>query len=124
MRVNIKSKKAFTLVEMIVSIALIALVSVTLLGIIVPASNLQQNAKGLNLTAFDAANELERKIYGMKEGNTDSSTAGYFTSIPGYTIYFTIGATQYECSGTLIESTSEENDKTVNMWAFVPDEVE
>ena len=61
---KLKSKKAFTLVEMIVSIALIALVSIALLGMIVPAANMQGTAESRDMGLNKAAQALEEQAYG------------------------------------------------------------
>ena len=105
-----KSKKAITLVEMIVSIAIIALISVMLLGLLVPAMNMQKWADEANEIAYTAADQVESQIAAMTDSPNPSED----------TLRFTIDSTQYECSGTLVESTQD----GVTVRAFVPDEPE
>jgi type II secretory pathway pseudopilin PulG len=116
---NFKSKKAVTLVEMIVSIAIIALVSIALLGIIVPAVNEQSLAKQRNESIYFAAEEIEKKVYGMGEESTDLSDASFITS-EDHTLTFEIDGDVYDCGGTMLQSTEQESGVTLH--AFVPEE--
>ncbi len=118
---NFKSRKAVTLVEMIVSIAIIALVSIALLGIIVPAVSQQSIAKQRNESIYFAAEEIEKKVYGMGEDSTDMSDASFITS-EKYTLTFEIDGDTYDCDGTMLKSTEQESGVTLH--EFVPDEQE
>ncbi len=100
---KLKSKKAFTLVEMIVSIALIALISITLLGIIVPAANQQGLAEKRNAGLNSAAQALEEKKF--SNSNVSSQT---------YSINLGNGIT---CGGTLYTS---KDASGVEVREFVP----
>lgn len=115
---NFKSKKAVTLVEMIVSIAIIALISIALLGIIVPAVNQQKLAKQRNASVYAAADEMEKKVYGLGEDTTDLSDAA-FMSGQDHTLTFAIGGNTYDCDGTIFASTDQ--DSGVTLHEFVPE---
>jgi len=117
-KIDMKSKKAVTLVEMIVSIAIIALISIALLGIIVPAANQQNLAKQRNESIYLTADEMEKKVYGMGEDATDLSDASFITS-EDYALSFKIGSETVECKGTMIQSTDQESG--VMLHEFVPD---
>lgn len=103
-----KSKKAFTLVEMIVSIAIIALVSIMLLGILVPAANLQRTAAQRNTGINNAAQPLELSAAPMP-------TAGASVSQSPASINLGNGLS---CDGTLYKSTDTINN--VTLYEFVP----
>jgi competence protein ComGC len=115
---NFKSKKAITLVEMIVSIAIIALISIALLGIIIPAASQQNLAKQRSESVYFAADEIEKKVYGMEEENTDLSDSSVVSG-EAYTFSFDIGGDTYDCEGTMLQSTDEESG--VMLHQFVPD---
>lgn len=116
--INFKSKKAVTLVEMIISIAIIALISIALLGIIIPAVNQQSLAKQRNEGVYFAADEIEKKVYGMGEENTDLSNASSITS-EDHTLTFEIDGDTYDCDGTMLQSTDQESGVTLH--EFVPE---
>jgi len=83
---NFKSKKAITLVEMIVSLAIIGLVSITLLGLIVPAVNQQSLAEIRNIGVNTAAQQLENRVYNyLTPGSKDYSKDSGFISPEPYT---------------------------------------
>lgn len=114
------SKKGITLVEMIVSVGLIALVSLALLGIIVPAVKTQAQARLRDEGAFKAARELEAKLYSMEaDDHTDVSNAS-FISTGSHTLTFTVDGEIVECEGTLVYSKDPRTGTTVR--AFRPDE--
>jgi prepilin-type N-terminal cleavage/methylation domain-containing protein len=114
------SKKAFTLVELIVSIAIIALISITLLGFVVPAANQQATAEKRNIQINAAAAELEKKIYGTKDGNTDLSSSSYIEAPEDHSLSFQIGTNTYTSNGTLY--TSRDDESGVEVREFVPGE--
>lgn len=115
--VDFKSKKAVTLVEMIVSIAIIALISIALLGILLPAVNQQRTAKQRNESIYSAADEMEKKVYGMGEDATDLSDASFIDS-EEYTLSFEIDGDAFDCDGTMLKSTDQESGVTIH--EFVP----
>lgn len=100
---KLKSRKAFTLVEMIVSIALIALVSIALLGMIVPAANQQGKAEERNVGLNAAAQVLEEKDF----SNPGVSSQGYSLNL----------GNNITCTGTLYRSADESG---VELREFVP----
>ena len=112
-----KSKKAFTLVEMIVSIAIIALVSIALLGFILPAANQQQTAEVRNKSVNNTSDQLEKKVYSLTPGNTDYTTSGFITG-ESYTLTLQINGVNIPCTGTLYHSKDAGNG--VEMREFVP----
>lgn len=104
-----KSKKAFTLVEMIVSLALIALVSIMLLGILVPAANLQGAAEKRSIGLNNAAQPLEREVPAATAGANLSPTPSYSFNLGG----------GLSCTGTLYKST--DSNSKITLYEFVPD---
>lgn len=96
-----KNKKAFTLIEMIVSLALIAIVSIMLVGILVPAARLQSAAEQRNTGLNSAAAALDK-----------DTPAGSTSSI-------SINLGGVSCGGTLY--TSKDTKSDVTLYAFVPD---
>ena len=101
---KLKSKKAFTLVEMIVSIALIALVSIALLGLLVPAVNQQGKAEARNVGVNKAAQALEEKDFSGPNVSSDSS-------------YSLDLGNNITCTGTLYRSKDESG---VELREFAP----
>ncbi|MGI6161465.1 MAG: type IV pilus modification PilV family protein [Christensenellales bacterium] len=114
----LSSKKGITLVEMIVGLAIIALVSMALLGLMIPATNFQAQSKLRNRGTYMAAGELEKKIHGSADGNSDLSNSDYIEARQ-YTLSFTIDGDTYDCEGQLYGSI--EPDTGVKLRAFVPD---
>ena len=116
-KLNFKSKKALTLIEMIVSIAIISLISITLLAFMLPASNSQADAVVRNKSTFSAANELEKSIYAQTEGNDDFADM-YTINETDYVLSFELNGETFNSKGTLFESTNGE----INLRAFWPKE--
>ncbi len=96
-----KTKKAFTLVEMIVSLALIAIVSVMLLSILVPAANLQSAAEKRNIGLNNAAAALEQDTPNAVPSSASINLGNGIT-----------------CGGTLY--TSKDANSGISLYAFVP----
>jgi competence protein ComGC len=116
---NIKSKKALTLVEVIVSIAILALVSITLVGVIVTSANTHTTAQLRNSAGYAAAEQLEKKINYLNSSAEDLSDDDYISS-KEHTIIFTLEGEQIICSGTLVES--NDPNENVHMKGFYPSE--
>jgi type II secretory pathway pseudopilin PulG len=116
---NIKSKKALTLVEVIVSIAILALVSITLVGVIVTSANTHTTAQLRNSAGYAAAEQLEKRLDSLTSPAADQSDDSYISS-KSHTIIFTLEGEQIICSGTLIES--NDPDENVHMKGFYPNE--
>ena len=102
-----KSKRAFTLVEMIVSIAIIALISIMLLGILIPAANLQRAAAQRNTGINNAAQPLELQA--------PAATAGASISPSATSINLGNGVTS---RGTMYQSRDTKNN--ITLYQFVP----
>jgi prepilin-type N-terminal cleavage/methylation domain-containing protein len=102
-----KSKKAFTLVEMIVSIALIAIVSIMLVSILVPAAKLQSTAEQRNMGVNNAAQPLELTAPNAVAGTSLSTTN------PA-----SINLGSVSCDGILYKSTDTKSN--VSLYEFVP----
>lgn len=116
---RIKSKKALTLVEVIVSIGILALVSITLVGVVLSSANVHTTAQLRNSASYTAAEQLEKKLNSMKSSTADSSDSSYISS-KSHTITFTIEGNQITCSGTLVESNDPQEN--VHMKGFYPSE--
>ena len=117
---KVHSKKAFTLVEMIVSFAIISIVSVMLLGIIVSSSNVQATAQQRNKAGYVAAQELEEKFYSMVEGNTDYSSSSYISTQDDYSLSFKFDGEDMKCDGSLMKSV--DSNTSVILKGFWPAE--
>ena len=113
-------KKGITLVEMIVSVAIISLISIMLLGILVPAINIQKKASEIDQSTYNAADEIEKKIYSMQKDSSDFSDASAVDDGEEHSLTFSIGGDNYSCGGKLYTST----DGEVVIKAFVPDKPE
>jgi type II secretory pathway pseudopilin PulG len=117
---DFKSKRAITLVEMIVSIAIIALISIALLGIIIPAANQQTLAKQRSESVYVAADEMEKRVHVMDDAENKDFSDAEAVSGDDHTLSFRIGGDTYDCDGTMLQSTDEESGVTLHQ--FVPDE--
>ncbi len=113
---NIKSKKGMTLIEMVISIALIALVSIALLGILVPAANIEKDSKKTNVTTFLVSEHLERALFSM-QSSVDISDAQYVT-YEDHDIRYTLNGTDFSCAGKLVRAKQPGND--LSLYAFYP----
>jgi|GEM_PF-4463866 len=114
-----KSKKALTLVEVLVSITILTLISLTLLGVIVSSANAQSTAQARNSASYKAAAQLEKKMYSMQTEGTDLSDTNYI-STQAHTLVINIGGEQILCEGLIVESTDPKT--SVHMRGFYPDE--
>ncbi|MEG0703002.1 MAG: type II secretion system protein [Christensenella sp.] len=110
-----KSKRAMTLVEMVVSIGLIALISVALLGILMPVVSMQKNSKKVNTATYEMSGELESALFNVKNGMP--ITPGYITVKP-HTLGYTLNGKAFTASGQLIEAKDTKSD--VTLYAFNP----
>lgn len=116
---KIKSKKALTLIEVLVSITILTLISLTLLGVIVSSANVQSAAQVRNSASYKAAAQLEKKIYSMQTEGTDLSDSNYI-STQAHTLVINIGGEQILCEGLIVESVDPATN--VHMKGFYPDE--
>ena len=115
----LESRKALTLVELIVSIAIISLVSLALLGIVASSLSTQQLAAQRNKASYLAAQELEKKLYSLLPDNSDLSSAGYITT-QQHTITFRLNNEDFTCSGLLVQSV--EPQTKIQLKGFFPNE--
>lgn len=115
----IKSKKALTLIEVLVSITILTLISLTLLGVIVSSANSQSTAQARNSASYKAAAQLEKKIYSIQTEGTDLSDSSYI-STQTHTLIINIGGKQILCQGLMVESVDP--NTSVHMKGFYPDE--
>ncbi|MEF9864451.1 MAG: type II secretion system protein [Christensenellaceae bacterium] len=108
---TLRSKKAMTLVEVIVSVAILAFIAVAMLGLLLPAINLQKDATMRDTDIYESAEHLAVSV------ELANPTSGGNTVVdPYYYIKFDIGGKQVVCKGSLV--TTKSND--VDMKAFVP----
>ena len=116
---KIKSKKALTLIEVLVSITILSLISLTLLGVIVSSANAQGTAQVRNSATYKAAAQLEKKIYSMKSNGTDLSDSEYI-STQAHTLVLVFEGKEILCQGLIVQSVDP--DTSVRMKGFYPDE--
>ncbi len=116
---SIKSKKALTLIEVLVSITILSLISLTLLGIIVSSANVQSTAQARNSASYSAASQLEKKLYSMQSESTDLSDSSYI-STEAHTLMIVFEGEEILCQGLIVESVDP--DTSVHMKGFYPDE--
>jgi len=105
---SFKSKKAMTLVEVLVSITILSLISITLLGLIVSSANAQSTAAVRSKASFKAAEQLEKKIYSMKPEHSDLSDTAYI-STQEHTLVLQFDGEELLCEGLIIESIDPES---------------
>lgn len=113
---DLKSKKGMTLVEMIVSIALIALVSMALLGIMLPTVNMEKDSKKTNTTTYEISGELDRALYDAKNGGAISDFE--YIVEQRHILSYTLNGEDYSYDGTLIRAQKPGED--LEMYAFAP----
>lgn len=102
--------------EMIVSIGLLALVSVALLGILLPAANIERDTKAKSESTYDISGELERALYSMRNG-MDITNVQYIT-YEDHTIDFSLNGTDFSADGKMIRSKALQTD--TSLYAFIP----
>ncbi len=116
---KIRSKKALTLIEVLVSITILSLISLTLLGVILSSANAQSTAQARNSASYKAAAQLEKKLYSMQSESTDLSDSDYI-STEAHTLVIVFEGEEILCEGLMVESA--DSDTSVHMKGFYPDE--
>lgn len=114
---DLKSKKGMTLVEMIVSIGLIALIAMALLGILLPTIALEKNSRKTNVETYEISGELSRALFDVQ--NDDSLANTDFVSKKQHTLKYKLNGYDYSCDGTLLTSTKKPGEQ-LEMYAFTP----
>ena len=106
-----------TLIEVIISLALLGILSGALLGGLAPTVNMEKDTRSMNAATFDAAGQLERALYSMRSGS-DITDMNYITYSP-HTLYFELNGTDFSADGKRVQS--KEPGTGLILQAFVPD---
>lgn len=112
---NLKSKKGMTLVEMIVSIALLALISMALLGILLPTINMERDSRKTNVATYELSGEMSRALYDV---NNKTTLADFAYTIQPHVLKYSLNGTDYTCDGTLVRTKAPGED--LELYAFAP----
>jgi len=109
-----KSEKGVTLIEIIVSIALLGLMCVSFIPLFYAGSNLIYLSGQRSNTQYDAAQAIENKL-----SNPTATVPGVNETAASFTIKF--GNVSIPLSGKIITSTSSVNKVVSTVKAFIPD---
>ncbi len=113
---DLKSKKGMTLVEMIVSIGLIALIAMALLGILLPTIALEKNSRKTNVETYEISGELSRAIFDVQNDGEIADPA--FVEEQRHELKYTLNGNKYSCDGTLIRT--QKPGEQLELYAFAP----
>ena len=107
-----------TLAEVMISITILSLISLALLGVMVSSTNAQSLAQKRNYASYQAAEELEKKMYSMLPDNSALYENNNITTTE-HTLVLNFEGTEILCDGLIVEAIDE--DETVHMKGFWPD---